>query len=269
MEQRHPVRISRPTPEPVDAPFALERLNVLVHELSNLLDGSLRCLSQARQAVGVTLQVHGAGLEGAAHHLEVVQESLRRMADLVKGALSSSVPLGFPGLASASTITLGAAAAHAIDVLTPQANEAGTVLRAELPPDLAETPAGPLYGVILNALRNALESVARAGGAGQVVIAARTRGKGEDRWIHVEIRDDGLGPPRGLDRGRVFEPGFSTRPGSAGLGLSIAEAIVKDLGGTIDLSEGVRSRPAAPPPARPGAVLSISYPLPDRSSEAA
>lgn len=268
MEQ-HPLRITREAPEPVDAPYALERMAVLVHELTNLLDGSIRCLGQARHLVGQTAATHGASLEGAVHQMDVVYSALRRMADLVRGALTASVPLGSPSLPAGQAICLGDAIDHAVEVLSPLAVEAGIAVRAELPRDLAASPAGPLYGVVLNALRNAIESVHRAGGSGHVEIVASARGTGDDRWIHLAIRDDGLGPPRGLDRNRVFEPGFSTRPGGQGLGLAIAEAIIRDLGGTIELTERIESRPAAPPPARPGAILSIAYPMPEGHTRAA
>lgn len=38
-------------PKPQDAPIAAERLSVLIHEMANLLDGSLRCLELARRQV--------------------------------------------------------------------------------------------------------------------------------------------------------------------------------------------------------------------------
>jgi signal transduction histidine kinase len=51
--------------------------------------------------------------------------------------------------------------------------------------------------------------------------------------IAIEVRDTGPGIPPG-DLPRIFEPGFSTRPGSSGLGLAVCHRIIDQHGGSIE-----------------------------------
>ena len=56
--------------------------------------------------------------------------------------------------------------------------------------------------------------------------------------VRIDFQDQGRGIPAELLE-RVFEPGFSTTPGSPGLGLSVSKKVVEQHGGEIQ----VRSQP--------------------------
>ena len=83
--------------------------------------------------------------------------------------------------------------------------------------------------VLVNVIRNAAES--RAGGVRVVVSTRRHRDE-----MSIEVADDGNGIAPG-DRDYVLDPFFTTRleSGGSGLGLSVAQGVVKDHGGTIEL----------------------------------
>jgi two-component system CitB family sensor kinase len=79
--------------------------------------------------------------------------------------------------------------------------------------------------------------------------AVRTNPPERERWVDVELRDDGdevlirvadSGPGvDAADRDHVFDEGFSTKDASGrtrGLGLALIRQIVQRHGGTIDLS---------------------------------
>jgi signal transduction histidine kinase len=147
-------------PDPADAPFALERLTVLSHELNNLLDGSLRCLGLARRSIKA-LPTHAAEVEGARRQLDTVYGALERMADLVNAAMrGTSAVVGSPALSPKRAITLAEAVTHAADVIFPEAQELGVTVRVDLAAAVGPLPIGPLYSVLLNGLRNAMESIA-------------------------------------------------------------------------------------------------------------
>lgn len=78
--------------------------------------------------------------------------------------------------------------------------------------------------------------------------------------IVIEVRDTGEGIPPEI-RGRIFEPFFTTRQasGGSGLGLSIVQGIVEQLGGTV----GVESTPGS------GTVFRILLPQLDVTTETA
>jgi two-component system sensor histidine kinase HydH len=52
--------------------------------------------------------------------------------------------------------------------------------------------------------------------------------------VEICVRDTGPGIADG-DLARIFQPGFSTRPGSCGLGLAVCQKIVEQHSGTIEV----------------------------------
>ena len=82
--------------------------------------------------------------------------------------------------------------------------------------------------VLVNLLVNGARAASASGGTGQIRIRAFTAG--DDFCIIVN--DSGAGiEPHILPR--IFEPGFSTRSQSSGLGLHIVRTIIEEHGGTV------------------------------------
>jgi two-component system sensor histidine kinase FlrB len=89
-----------------------------------------------------------------------------------------------------------------------------------------------LEQVLLNLALNAFRFM--SGGGWLSIRGADLGAKG----VEITVRDTGPGiAPDDLPR--IFEAGFSTRPGSSGLGLAVCQRILEQHGGTI----GVESRP--------------------------
>ena len=113
----------------------------------------------------------------------------------------------------------------------------------------AHADAEQIRQVVRNLLGNALDAT---GPEGRIRLRTGVDAGGQ-AWI--EVVDDGPGVPEG-DRGRVFQPFVTQKPGGTGLGLPIAARIVEDHGGRIVLDAasggGARFRvtlPGAPVPA--------------------
>jgi C4-dicarboxylate-specific signal transduction histidine kinase len=70
------------------------------------------------------------------------------------------------------------------------------------------------------------------------MIAARLAPRG--RMVEIEIRDSGKGIARG-QMGDLFKPFRTTKAKGLGMGLALAERIVRRFGGTlaIDSEEGI------------------------------
>jgi signal transduction histidine kinase len=80
-------------------------------------------------------------------------------------------------------------------------------------------------------VKNSIDALAGRGGV--ITLAAEPRGEG---GACLRVADDGPGIPREL-RGRIFEPGFSTKTSGWGIGLSLARRIVEENhGGTLQLA---------------------------------
>jgi len=88
--------------------------------------------------------------------------------------------------------------------------------------------AGQLRQALINLIQNGLEATA----AGCVELSARADGD----QVELVVADDGPGLAAG-QRDQLFVPGFTTKPGGSGLGLTIVERIVNDHQGTIALDD--------------------------------
>lgn len=246
----------------------VERIGGLLSDLRALLEDSSRNVSIARVALAADPALASTNaapeiertLGGAAAGLE-------RMAELVHGAMqNSTIPIGSPALANARPATLGEAISHALEVMAVATQRSGTRLTMTIPEPLRDRPAGGLYTVVLNAVQNAVESVARRasrepGWRGQVEVIVRTDtppagfgfGRDDRAWLALEVMDDGDGlPTRADERARCFDMGFTTKQKGAGVGLSVARSVVTSIGGTIELLD-------RPDTAR-GALLRVRFP---------
>ncbi|MBZ5597364.1 MAG: PAS sensor protein [Acidobacteriia bacterium] len=86
-----------------------------------------------------------------------------------------------------------------------------------------------LEQVLLNLALNAFRFMP---GGGVLRISGQRRGKAAGASAEIEVADTGPGiAPENL--ARVFEAGFTTRPGSPGLGLAVCQTIMQQHGGTI------------------------------------
>lgn len=107
---------------------------------------------------------------------------------------------------------------HEIQILRDYAN---------LP--VVRTDRHTLLQVMINLLKNAKESLNEKGG--EKWLAIRLLPDNSER-LRVEIQDNGAGiAPENLSR--VFEYGYSTKPGGHGFGLHMSATAVKTLGGML------------------------------------
>ena len=118
---------------------------------------------------------------------------------------------------------------------------AGIKVTTSLARDLPDVFADPhqLQQVVLNLLINAEHALLRSDSGGHVHL--RTVSESTDS-VRIEIEDDGPGMSAEV-LGRIFDPFFTTKDvgEGTGLGLAVAQAIVAEHGGRID----VTSQPGA------------------------
>ena len=129
----------------------------------------------------------------------------------------------------------------------------GPELRREPGTGLPALPWPParLEPVLMNLVLNARDAL---GGSGTVTIRTGTAPP-PDRSLFLEVEDDGPGiAPLALDR--IFQPGFTTRPGAQGLGLAVVRRIVETCGGSVQVDTG---------PMR-GTRIRVLLPAPDGSA---
>ena len=105
----------------------------------------------------------------------------------------------------------------------------------ELP--LIRADRNQIQQVFLNLIHNAIQAMPNGG---QLVLRTQVEKKDGERWISIEVQDNGEGI-REEDLEMIFEPFFTTKPSGVGtgLGLSVSYGIVSDHGGYIDVSSKV------------------------------
>jgi signal transduction histidine kinase len=104
-----------------------------------------------------------------------------------------------------------------------------------------------LRSMLASLIQNAREAL--PGGSGSIILSTAIDPR---NWLVIEIRDAGCGMSAEI-LGRATEPFFSTKPGHAGIGLTIAQGIWRRHGGGLS----IESRPGQ------GTTIRLVYgPLP-------
>jgi signal transduction histidine kinase len=230
--------------DPSASPEAADHLTALAHELGNMLDGSMRWLGLIAESLSET----GRDGKEAYDRLEItrdqvlsVHSQLERMSGIVDVAMrGKATGIGSPLLGGDVAVSLGEAIDHAVDVVTAHARVYNTRIELDIDREAGLTHAGPLYSVILNGLQNAIESIARCtqddeDAHGLIQLSAKIVEDLGQRWIVIEIIDDGHGLPLSSDQEWPFRHGFTIKGEGGGVGLSICRRLVHEAGGSIEL----------------------------------
>lgn len=243
----------------LDEAERLER--ALLHELAGLLDGSTRFLRLAKRGLeGGSLSSVGAA--AVMNHLCAVESALTTMAGMVQTTRDHASDRPHPRYMVAPQpvhVAIDAAVAHTQHL----AAERGTRVEVHVDVTALSAPPLPIYPVIANALRNAIEACGlvpddeRPDGSRILVKAWCPAG---EPTLRIEVQDNGRGLSDRLraDSSLAFSLGYSDRPNGSGVGLALSADIVSSLGGTIAL----RSREPE------GAVLDLSIPIGSGSAAA-
>ncbi|TAH36338.1 MAG: HAMP domain-containing histidine kinase [Planctomycetota bacterium] len=210
----------------------------LAHEINSPLSGALAGLETLRRE---------ASSERARKHGQLTQDALDRIGFLVRRLLQLA-----PAHVEAGSCELGELAADVRRFLESRLRRHR--LRIEMPPAPLRVKGAPgdLFPVLLNLVQNALDALdgldaqataadaaaaasgapqQQGGRAGTVLLRGQP---GADGGCSIVVADDGPGAdPKLLPH--LFEPFVTSKePGrGTGLGLALAHAVVRQLGGTM------------------------------------
>ncbi|HEX7124540.1 MAG TPA: ATP-binding protein, partial [Thermodesulfobacteriota bacterium] len=196
------------------------------HELRTPLTSALATIRLLPRALDGSLKQSPAGL------VEIARRSLDAMLALVNRLLDASKLAADAGPPATEAVDVAALVGRTLDLLRPQARDAGVTLSAQVSPGLVVSgdPLG-LEQILVNLIANAIKFTP---GGGRVAVEADA-GAAD---VVIRIRDTGEGiPAEHLER--IFEPFFQVsrraapRARGTGLGLAITRQIVTLHGGRV------------------------------------
>ncbi len=237
----------------------------LAHELANLLDGSLRNVSlvinRLRKAADAEEHSRQNGKNNdqeLLYKLDVANHAMQQMATLIHRWMKtarSSADL------HQQSCSLGKMMDDTVMLLAPAIQQRGIELIVNLESDLEDLPAGPVYPIVVNAIRNSIDAIDNTISTGEVPLASHrieldTRSDGDHVVISVSDTGGGI-PSELLDESGNFRFGVSTKTEGHGLGLMLSREIAASMGGELTITN--RSPQ--------GAVLVLRYPRHHTGSE--
>jgi signal transduction histidine kinase len=195
----------------------------MAHEINNPLEGIANYLALAKDHLA-----HG-DMQGASKHLDGVRQGLERAAGIVRRVLAHAEPTSAPH----APVDLSASVRETVEFVRSRREFRTISFAADAPGPLMTPGNAVMLGqVLLNLVINASE--AQPGGGEVRVSAAR-----EGDEVVVRIADRGPGVAE-AERTRIFEPFYTTKQQSTGLGLSVCHSIVAQHRGqlSVDAREG-------------------------------
>ena len=202
----------------------------------------MRSVRLAGQALDGVTQVEIEATELALQRLRTAETGLTSMAEILSRAMVEQVS---PTVLLGGSQTLGEEADRVLESLKPLASEHNVAILAEIEPEAAELSVGPLGAVLINGLRNAIESFAENDGTDRRIELSLSVDRAAG-LLSIVITDTGPGLPDKSAHGR------SGKPGGHGLGLGVCRDIIAELGGRLKLINVPFGR---------GAVLDVSVPI--------
>ena len=208
----------------------------LAHEIRNPLNGAQLHVTFLERALRKS-----AAAEDSLEAILVVREEIKRLGALVTEFLDFARPKPL----DLQPTSVRALCEHILPLAAPSASAGKITVKCHHPSTdfLVEMDAAKMEQVLLNLVRNAVESL-EPGGRGTVTVRARRK----PRFAVIEVEDDG--PGLVSSDAPIFDAFYSTKSSGTGLGLAIVHRIVTDHEGSID----VESQPGH-------TVFRISLPL--------
>ncbi len=162
--------------------------------------------------------------------LRIITESIGRMEGIIRRLrlLSRETP------PTRAAVDLGDLLAHLLLFLEASLREQGITAQFRPPaaPVRVMGDAAQLHQALLNLLMNGMQAMPEGGRLRVRLARGRVSGNGEPAPVMIFIADSGLGIAPEV-AGRIFDPFYTTREAGTGLGLPIADKIVREHGGSI------------------------------------
>ncbi len=190
----------------------------IAHDLSNVAWTQSLATASARSTID-------AGLLPRQEIIEITgtTETLKRITERLRWAVSTDAHL------PSRPVDIGEASERVAALMRRRWPDLHSIKVMKLASPVVVAPPSTIDQILINVASNAAQAAGLDGNVRIVIDKV-------DLDVEIFVQDDGPGIPEDA-RGRIFAPFFSTRvpDGGQGLGLSIVQAAVAELGGDIEL----------------------------------
>ena len=207
-------------------------LQLMEREVKKLKGDEWRVASGKSPAARVTRHVPTDTVEVAKkmeQYLEVAKGEIHRLDYIVTQFLGAIRP----SPVQMKICSLNDVVEKTLDLLRPEIENRGIVIKAKLARQLTATPidATQIQQLLVNLMKNASQAMTTGG-----TLTLQTGENSDAVW--VSVADTGGGIPQ-EQLNRIFEPFYTTKKKGSGLGLMIVQRIVRAHNGRIELESNV------------------------------
>ncbi|MEN6474733.1 MAG: ATP-binding protein [Syntrophaceae bacterium] len=197
----------------------------LAHEIRNPLSGINIYLTMLKKLLD-----SGQGLHKVPDIITNIQEASLRIDAVIRRIMDFSKPSEPKFI----LCNINAPIEDAIRLAAVTLRKAGIVLTSNLAPGKGICRLDPqmIEQVLLNLITNAAEAMQGSGGDKHITISSSI----EPGHVVVRVADSGPGIPPHL-RGKIFDPFYTTKSDSTGIGLSLCHRIISDHKGYLRMDE--------------------------------
>jgi PAS domain S-box-containing protein len=224
----------------------LSSIGLLAAGVAHEVNTPLAVISTYAQMLTKQMQ----GDERNAKILEKIAKQTFRASEIVNSLLNFSRT----SKAEMEDLDINRVVRETLQLIEPQLHKAGVEVELRCDDNLGPVRgnSGKIQQVFLNLFLNARDAMERGG-----TLTVATAANGET--AKVEVRDTGKGIPA-EDLARIYDPFFTTKGAKkgTGLGLAVSYGIVREHGGTID----VTSQPGV------GTAFHLDFPLVHKAAHA-
>jgi len=199
----------------------------IAHEIRNPLSGINVYLSTLQR-----IYEHAQGLEKTREIFDKIQSASEKIESIIRRVMDFSRP-SEPRF---TMTNMSLPIKEAIDLASVTLRKSGIAIEKILAEDLPPCRADPrlIEQVILNLITNAAEAMEGMDKVKKIEITSSLK----KRRLLVTVSDSGPGVPLDL-REQIFDPFYTTKNGSTGLGLSLSHRIIRDHGGSLRVGASV------------------------------
>lgn len=166
-----------------------------------------------------------SGMEKEKSYTDIMLTEINRINELV----SEFLLLGKRKNVNFDKMSVTAVMSEMLPIINNEALLHGVSVQYESASDAPQVIADRemLKQVFLNICKNGIEAMTEGG-----VLSISEKVDMDERKVHIDIHDTGPGIPNFVID-KIFDPFFTTKENGTGLGLSVCQRIIHDMGGTI------------------------------------